>query len=310
MGTRLLNTHSKLLLASALTTALNVVTAAELAHAGACCGGSSSVAGVILGDEKYLFGADLDSRVVETDVSAQGVWRDRTEAEQQQTLKFHFTSLFSDRLQTGISPSLTKKTRFGESETSFGDLSLHVAYEALPDWDYHPFRPRGTVYVNASLPTGRSVYESESRAFLDANGKGYPTLGLGAIFNKRFSHWTTIVSGEFHHGLPKDMILPSWGYNVSASVSLDLSKWVRGYAIQGGLSHIFQNGFHLNNGNTYEPVHALQVTTPSVGVSFSPELEDPLVIHLTYSDQRLLGQPLNSPLGKNLIVGIRKQVLR
>lgn len=288
---------------------------ANVAHAGACCGGGSSVANVILGDEKYLFGADFESKQTEQDVSAKGVWRSRSEAERQETLKLHFTTLVSDRLQMGFSPSLSRKARFGDADTHLGDLNLLLAYEALPDWDYHPIRPRGTVYLNTTLPTGRSVYQSESAGFLDASGKGYATLGIGTIFNKRIANWTAIASGEIHHGLPRFAILPSWGYTLNASLSFDLTNWVRGLSLNTGVSHTYQNSFHLEQNQVLETIQSLQVTTPSIGLSvlglFDPSnSDDPLVIQLAYADQSLIGAPLNTPLGKSLTLGIRKQILR
>lgn len=305
---------------AAVVSAATFLFGVEFAFAGACCGGGSSVAGVILGDEKYLLGLDLDSKTITTDVSAKGVWRDRLELEEQQTLKLHLTSLISDRFQLGVSPSLVKKHRYGDTDTSLGDTSLLLAYEALPDWDYHPIRPRGTVYLSASIPTGKSVYDSQSTGFLDAAGKGYASLGLGAIFNKTISKWTAIFSTEAHHGFDKSPIRPSWGYTTSLSFSYDLASWIKGLYVQTGLSHTYQNVFHLEQsqfeGNqSLETVDALQVTAPSIGLSYSgipflPESEDPLVFHLTYSDQSLLGMPLNTPLGKTLSVGIRKQILR
>lgn len=291
-----------------------LLTTLDFAFAGACCGGSASATGLILGDEKTLVGLDFDTKWIATDVSAEGIWRSRSETELHRTLRLQYTSLLSDRWQFGMQPNFVSRTRSGESESLMGDTTGFFGYEALTDWDYHPYRPRGTAYLAVSIPTGRSVYKSSSRNLLDSSGKGYATIGTGVVLNKVLANWTILFANEIHHGIPSSTLTPSWGYNASFSLSYELRSFSTGSSVQVSLGHTYQNAFHIRQTEALEDITALQVTTFSTGASYSMVNDltgdDPVIFQLTYSDQSLFGQPLNTPLGKSLILGVRKPFLR
>jgi hypothetical protein len=282
----------------------------KVALAGACCGGATSTSSLIVADEKTLFGFDIEAKTLAIDVSASGIWRTRSEIESQQILRLHFATLVSDRWQLGFQPGFISRSRSDETHSQLADTSVFTGYEALTDWDYHPWRPKGIIYLSTTFPTGRSIFSSSSKNLLDTSGRGYPTLAFGLVLTKNLASYGLTISSEMNHGIPHSSIFPSWGYNASVGLSYNLNKISSNSSFYLSIAHIYQNAFHVYEFNQLEDVSALQVTSMAFGFSHTLGAEDPMIAQIAYSDQSLIGQPLNTPLSKSLVLTLKKQIQR
>ena len=114
------------------------------------------------------------------------------ELRQQTTrMRIDASTLLSDYWQAGAGTSWVVRPApsayEGESGANLlGDTQLNVSYEALPEFTYSRWKPRGFVFAQLTLPTGRSIHEAQSYALNDVSGQGVYALAVGASFTKNW----------------------------------------------------------------------------------------------------------------------------
>lgn len=283
----------------------------ENAFAAACCGGGFATPSLISGDDRAQITSSLSHSEIHADAYTSGLWKKRETKESTEILRLDAAHIFEDRWQTGVSIPVVKRSRSGESSSGFGDISALVGYEYLPDWDYHPYRPKGIGFLQLVFPTGKSVYESDTTYGLDSRGRGFWALGVGTLLTKAFGKYDAFINAEVHRSFDKKInengidgtLKPGWGGNFGLGLGYNTSQ--------------FRFGSNLTW--SYEEAVAIEGTTSSegslqrfatLGLTASYLVSDEWATTLSYSDQTIVGSPYNTSLSKSVMLMLQRRWLR
>ncbi|MDX9730810.1 MAG: hypothetical protein RBT63_03475 [Bdellovibrionales bacterium] len=282
----------------------------------ACCGGGFAVPSLIVGDEKAIFSSEFSFANVTTEVSSQGIWQNRTTPESLYSVKLQGAHIFKDRFQIGGSIPVLQRARGHESSSGLGDIGLNFGYEILPEWSYSSWRPRGAAFLSLTIPTGRSIQEADAAYLLDARGRGFWALGIGASFTKVFStrsfgQWDTVATLEGHRSFPKDVrnqtlqgtLHPGWGASLAAGIGYNLGE----ARIGAMLTNIYEDAVRTTGSISSDGALARYVTA---AITASYMLDDEWAVSLTASDQTLLGAPTNTSLSKGVAFSLQRKISR
>jgi hypothetical protein len=279
---------------------------ATRAQAASCCGGGFASPSLIVGDDKATLSADLSYSNVATEVSSTGFWEDRNSPESLETLRLQGAHIFQDRFQIGASLPIVSRSRAGSTSTGFGDISLNLGFESLPEWDYSAWRPRGVSYLTLTAPTGRAVQESTDTLQLDARGRGFWAVGLGTTLTKNVGKFDLNGTIELHRSFAREVktsslegeIRPGYG----ALLSLGAGYNIRETRIGANLAMNYEDAI-ATAGSIVSPGSVARVAT--AGLTVSQMINDVWTVSLAYSDQTLFGAPVNTSLART--VGLTAQ---
>ena len=288
------------------------------ALAAACCAGNAAAPALISGDESSQLGITAARISVIGDAPGSGipVFRSAHESETTASARLDFATLINDRWQVGaVVPWIQHRvSRLGSdsSASSLGDLKLNVGFEALPEWTYSAWKPRGYVFAQAILPTSRSIYETESSTATDTIGRGFLGLAVGALLLKHGAEWDAFLIPELHHSFSRSFNTSATSYEV-----LEVSPgWGASIAFGGGWSW---SEFRL--GARLQPVYAQgkRVRSPSSDTISTYQLSWDAGLDVTYlanedwsftaayTDQTLIGPAVNSSLSRSFALGLQRR---
>ncbi len=279
--------------------------------ASACCGGGFSGPSLITGDDRAMLSSSYSQSVIRDDAEASGYWRRRNVAENLETVTIQASHIFWDRWQAGLNIPAVRRSRAGEISSGLGDIAATLGYEILPDWDYHPIRPKGIGFLQLVAPTGKSIQESDSTQQLDARGRGFWALGLGAIFTKTFSRWDAFSSTDLHKSFEKNYassqgsgrLIPGWGGSFGLGGGFNFGD----YRVGSSLTWNYEDAVEVRGEPSSKGAPQRFVTA---GLSLSKSLSDEWTFLGQISDQRLFGAPQNTTLGQTFLLQIQKRWLR
>ena len=279
--------------------------------AAACCGGGFAAPALIVGDDKAQLTASYGYSQIEDDVGSDSIWRPRDTNETSETYKFEGARVFLDRWQAGLSVPVVRRSRSEDASTGLGDVAGTFGYEYLPDWDYSPWKPRGLGYFQLTLPTGRSPDESDDNFQLDSRGRGFLALGVGTILTKIIHKWDVYANVDAHRSFDK-----TYGNSQSQGT---LSPGFGGDLGFGGGYNLVSLRFGASLTWTYEDPIGVSGTINSAGsvqrystatLAASYLFKNQWSATLTYADQTLFGNPVNTSLGRGAILLFQKRWLR
>jgi len=286
-----------------------------LAFSAPCCGGTANIPSLISGDDSAQFTTTVISSqvVAEAPVGGGVKYRKPNDSEVAQTLKFDAATLISDRWQTGISIPLTRRSRSRTTEATasgIGDVSLNIGYEALPDWTYSAWRPKGIVFLTTTFPTGGSIYDAKELYRIDSRGRGFYSLSGGLLLLKNWGVWDTSLVMEAHRPFTRTItnetgelrLIPGWG--TSGSVSVGISPLSGDLRIGISLSPSYDSAI------TTEGVISGQgekVILWNSAAQLSYMANENLSMSLTYSDQTFIKASDNSALNRTLAFLVQKR---
>lgn len=291
--------------------AIGALLTPRFALAAACCGGGLPVPALILGDERANFSSSLTVSEIRTDVSANGVWKDRSNKENAQTLRLDSAHIFRDRFQYGMSVPILRRERVN-NDAGLGDVAFNVGYEFLPEWDYHPIRPRGVGYLQLVLPTGRSIQESGLLDQVDSRGRGFWALGLGSAFTKVRGKFDAVAIFDVHRSFQKSGVdapagsidlKPGWGGTVSAGAGYTIGD----FRLGGAASWIYEDAVAVS-GAVESAGDVTRWAVATLSAVYSPN--DEWTGSLSYSDQTVLGAPTNTALSRSVQVNVQRRWAR
>ncbi len=296
---------SYLLLSSLIFTALPKVFGAS------CCGGGFAAPSLIVGDDKAQVTTSYAYSYVTAEVGTDSLWHKRDSFETSETFKIEAAHIFQDRWQAGLSIPIIRRSLAEESSSGLGDVSSSIGYEYLPDWDYNPWRPRGLGFLQLTLPTGKSINESDATYQLDSRGRGFWAVGIGTILTKVIGKWDFFSSLDIHrsfnksysHSESQGTLKPGYGGNFGLGGGYNLASLRFG----GGLTWTHEEPVDVV-GTTTSSGSAQRYATATFSASYLFKSE--LATTLTYSDQTLFGNPTNTSLGRGAMVFIQKRWLR
>ena len=271
------------------------------AMAGSCCGGGSSSSLILIGDnrQEYSLGLSYRDDLGQTDNYGWATFHNDKTVDQQTTFNFQFQRLVSDRFQAAMKSSLiqkdiTKQNRH-ESTSGMGDIDLQATYEFLPEFTYSALKPRGFTYLKLTMPTSKSLYNSDSPLYSDVRGTGLYSLSAGVFFIKHISAFTIKTAIEEQHFFGKEF---------STLTIKDYNKLI----IPLGLSYAFDPApLSFGTGATWS-YQTKKTFTGSISGAANKEyfwelnaftnwiIDRESTVGISYSDSTLVGKNINSSL--------------
>ncbi|MFI5391331.1 MAG: hypothetical protein ACHQYQ_08220 [Bacteriovoracales bacterium] len=263
---------------------------------------------LITGDDKAQFNSVYSYNRANFDIDQNGYWRERNYSESLETLRLETAHIIFDRWQAGISLPFIRRTRGNETSSGVGDLSTNLGYEYLPDWNYNPFRPKGIAYLNLIIPTGTSLQEANQIFLLDANGRGFWTLGVGTLLTKGWGNWDAFVDLGFHKSFSREFqnsqtqvsLDPGWGENLAIGGGINFSS------LRLGISMTWINEDEISSHGSVNSGGAKQRYT-SLDFPLTYFISDEWMTVIKYSDKGLFGNPLNTSLDKGVAFQIQRK---
>lgn len=271
---------------------------------------------LISGDDRSQITATLStaSVVAEAPVGGGIIDRGPSDNEQSQTIRLDAATLITDRLQAGVTIPVIRRSRTrGATQvdaTGLGDLALSMGYEILPEWSYSAWRPKGILFLTATLPTGGSIYDATQLYRIDSRGRGFFGLSVGTLLTKSWGNWDVSIMMEGHRSFSKTItnelgtlaLNPGWGG--SGVLSAGVSPWggaVRiGFAVAPSIEEpVATEGIFSGRGQS------VSLWTASAQVSYMASSE--LSMSLVYSDQTIIRASDNSALNHSFAFLIQKR---
>jgi hypothetical protein len=276
----------------------------SVAWGAACCGSGFVIPSIITGDDKAQFSLNYTKSQITDDVYTNKMWNKRSEDDLTTIYRFDAAHIFKDRFQLGLSLPYHIRERSGAQEDSSqgpGDLSLQLGYEFLPDWSYHPIRPKGIVYLGLITPTGRSIYESQDGSGIDARGRGFWGVSSGVVLTKRWKRFDLNSNSEVHYSFPKNIDSPNLTGRVTpgfgANLSLGAGVSYKDLRIGNLVTWTYESPVEVT-GNTESKGNLKRFTGLGFLISYMLTSQDSFT--LNYTDQSLLGSPYNTTLNQSL----------
>jgi hypothetical protein len=276
---------------------------AQQARAAACCGGGFSGATLITGDERANLRAALSAtEIVVSHVDTRGIWRSWDDHQRLQSLQVSGARLVADRWQWGFNSQLMERTHLRERYVGLADTSVSVGYEAIPDWDYNLYRPRVFVYSQFTLPTGKSRFES-NQGGLDSRGNGLWAMSIGGVALKGWGRWDGVAQIAIHRSLPRDLndgpiqgkLEPGWGGSASFG-----GGYNQGDLRWGGLiSFTYEDPIDIRGTQNIDGVLE-RYATGTLALTY--QANSNWIGTISYADQTWFGSPLNTSLGRSLML--------
>lgn len=274
---------------------------ASSAWGAACCGGGFAAPSIIAGDDKAQFAASLShTNVVIDNVDSKGFWRKWDEQQQVKTIRLEGAHLISDRWQAGATLPLLQRSRMGQEHSGLGDISGTLGYEYLPDWDYHLFRPKGIGFLQITVPTGKSKFDSDVGG-LDSRGNGLWAIGAGTLLTKAVGRWDAFASFEIHQSMRKSVsnsqingwIEPGVGGSFGLGAGYNRASWRYGASV----TWIHEDPIDVRGDMIIDGSIERYATAAA---SLSYVANDDWLFTLSFADQTLVGHPTNTSLGKTV----------
>ncbi len=289
--------------------------AASSAWAAPCCSSQSAVPTLMTGDERFLVGATTLGTTIVADAPAGSlpVFWDGTSQDWTASMELDLAALISDRWQAGLAVPVAfraiNEPGLSESGWGLGDLKASIAFEALPEWEYSAWKPKGYVFSQLSIPSGKSIYASTRISGLDAFGRGSWGAMLGAALVKRWSRWDAFAVPAL------EVLFPG---PVSNTVVLGAQAGAS-FAVGGGVSF-----GALRIGARMQPVWGSRRSFVNAGISgvsadqlvwnasiaLSWLLGDEWGLGLAYNDQTLFGPVNNTALSRGVSLSVQRRWLR
>jgi hypothetical protein len=299
-----------------------VFSANNQVQAASCCGSGGSLPQLITTDSRAQLTTSLSRDAVIGDVSPSGraVFRGDSNQEITQTFKIEGAYQLSELWQMGAGVPVVKRDRSfedgSETTTGLGDLSLSTAFEFMPEYEYSPIKPRGFGFLQLTLPTSPSKYDSDKFLMTDARGRGFYTVTLGVSFVKVRGHFDFLASTEVHEALPRAFAhrssIADGGYGFTAKPTPGVSASLgAGWSPRGG---DFRMGATL--APQYEgPVELNGTSLPSTAQQFfwnstltvSYMIDREISSTLSYTDQTLVGPAQNAALSRIFALSVMKR---
>lgn len=284
--------------------AIGVSIFSTYANSAACCGSSFAAPSIITSEDKAQIAYSYNWSKIHADVNTKSQWSKRHDNDITQTQKIEAAHILADRWQIGGTLTFIKRkndSTIDNKSSGLGDSNIQLGFEYLPDWDYNPYRPKGIGYLMMIIPTGNSIYESDTASGIDARGKGFWGLGIGTVFIKSWDDWDASLNLEAHEYASKNIsnsnteakIKPGAGFSTSIGAGRNWNKFRIGAQIQW-----LYEGATKVSGTTTSEGELKRNTTGTILLSYALNMNQSLVAN--YSDQTILADPYNTSLSKSI----------
>lgn len=281
----------------------------DFAWSSACCGGGASLPSIIGNDDKAFVGSTVSHAQTIQHIDSEGFWEAPDESEVTQTYKFDTAFIWSDRWQSGLSIPISSHHGHGKTQTNLGDIAGTIAFEALPEWNYHPIRPKGFVFAQLTAPTGKNEIEVGSQEASHNSGKGFWTLGIGTLLLKNYRYMDYLVQFEVHRSFDRYVddtqytgnIRPGWG----SLIGFGLGYNIKHLRIGAQITNFYEDPIVTDFDSVSSTSAVQRYTNTSLSAAYSWTHE--IITSLVYTDQAILGNPSNTELAQIWSFQIQKR---
>lgn len=289
------------------------------AYGSACCGRNAATPVLIVGDDRSQLsvGVAQSHAVAWADETGTAILEPSYRSEILRTYRLDAATLLSDRWQMGFTVPVSTKnisiSQNSESTTGLGDLRVSLGYEAIPAWTYSFWKPQMFLFATFTVPTGRSVYDSTSKAGTDAIGNGAFSTSLGSLWVKRWNDWDLFLVPEAHYSFARQFELdggqvlaqPGWGgsLGLGAGWSPGGGVWRMGLRLQ---PRVDEGVTYTGLDSTFRGIsNSGLLTSCDTGVDLNYMIGSSQTLTVSYTDQTLLGVAMNSYLNRVLAVSFQ-----
>ncbi len=284
--------------------------APNVGYGAACCGGGFATPAIISGDDKAQLTSSISStEVIVDNVDSNGIWRTWDNHQKVQTLKIEAAHIFWDRYQAGFSMPIIQRSRDGQNYSGLGDVSASLGYEYLPDWNYNPWRPKGIGYLQLTFPTGKSRADSEVGG-LDSRGNGFWAFSVGTLLTKSWSRFDSYLSFDIHRSFGKEISNLQFSGNLEpgfgGNLGLGLGYNFKDYRLGSGVTWTYEDPIQTkSNSGVADNGFVERYATALFSASYLAS--DQWSGTFSYTDQTLFGSPVNTSLGRGVLLQIQRR---
>jgi hypothetical protein len=166
-----------------------------------------------------------------------------------------------------------------------------------------------------TIPIGVSKYESQDPFLTDITGNGFYTTALGAIIMKRWKNWDAFILPKAHYYFPRTFF--SQGQTTLVYAGLGGSFGI-GLGLSPGGSR-FRIGLRVQaqkdpSVKTITPLSVSNgknaISSCDTGIDLAYLLKETDTLMLSYTDQTLLGWPMNQNLNRSLTLSFQHRFER
>ena len=210
--------------------------------------------------------------------------------------QIHFDLPFSLRSRSAVAAS--------SSHESLADIVSGVAFEAIEELEYTPWKPRLLVFFDLIFPAGRSVYESRDPLGSDIHGKGFFSGQAGLYFWKVWDPWDASLLLSCQQGTSRkfggtERINP--GNTLFASLNIGF-KLLRRLRMGLGIGPSYDSTIKING--VHQPNSHKLVWNVSADAAVI--ISNNWKLNLSYSDQTLLGPTFNTTLSRGALFSLNR----
>jgi hypothetical protein len=241
---------------------------------------------------------------ISDDVLSSGKWIRRKDGNLATTYKAEGATLLSDSWQAGFSiPCIEKNANNLDRKQGFGDISLSLAHDTFPELLYSKWKPKGVTFLQLTIPSSPSVYDTESFSSLSVRGRGFVSIGLGVALTKNWNKFDGQFNLGLHRAMPRKFnseayggkieVIPAWGSSANVGVGINSEKWRIGSLLSFNYEDAIRVNGALNSEGSVQRIYGLTFSS-------SYMINDESSASLSFADQSLIGSPLNSALSKTI----------
>lgn len=279
----------------------------------ACCGGAAQISSLITAEDQQQMTTQLSHLGYNYEVDGAGYWSAVRNHSFSESLRFDFARLISEKNQMGFSVPFTKNGNDQVTNTSpkLGDVTLTFGRRFFEQEEVSSFPFQVLNFASLTIPSGRSLEDSQDLQKLDVTGKGDYIPAVGVILVRDVAAMDYQLTAEIHRPLDRKVNNLDGKYEkkygVGGSLTLGAGWNHNRFRIGGSVGQIYEDPVQLQGDiDTKSSLKRTTVATLS-GTYLLPDL---MSLTLSYSDQSLLGEPVNSSLSQSIQFSIQKRWAR
>lgn len=277
-------------------------------QAAPCCGSAGGGSRLLLGEEALQLSVSVDQAFLAGKSFETGryLFYQNPAEDQTTTLALAGATRLGIDTQVGFGVPILRRTVNVDSQTALGDLTGFAGYEFLSVTRYSSPWPKGLFFLEARIPTGRSLFDSELDQKSDVTGRGFYALRTGVLLSRGYSILDYAVGlsvfQEFDRSFRGEMIRvePGVGLNANAGIGVSPPFWNRlRLGVQLAIEHQAANRVQFQDALAVSGLPRRVWTATS---SAAVLLAEGWTVAANYRDQTVFGSSSNSNL--NRIFGV------
>lgn len=275
------------------------------AFSSSCCGGGSSSSMIITGDNKaeISLGYSYRSDLGQTNKEGFSILNNKNIKDERQNIiflgEYQILELWQLASKFTMVDKNLHKSGLREKNFGLGDIEFQLTYEYLPAYVYSEYKPRGFFYGKLTIPTSKSLYDSQSNIFADVRGTGLYSLSIGNFLLKTFNTLTLKITTEWSHFFGKTYSQYKLHDYEKFSIPLGIAYTPLHSAFTFGLTDTFSYQAEKKfTGDAQLKSSHEYFWEVNAFINYSTNRNE--IWSLSYNDSTLIGKNVNSPLYRTI----------